>query len=215
MKKMLYSLMLNDDVVREIDILAHRSGTNRSNFINQILADYVNLTTPEKRVNDIFKAIENSVLEAGELVPFFTPNNLTMSLKSCLEYKYRPTLKYEVELYRGGGSSIGELSVIFRTQSSSLISDMADFFRIWKSVEDRYLPSRGITDTEYALYSNKFVRSIAVPRRDCTSDELAGAISEYIELFDRLVKGYLSGRFTAGDIDGIYRQFADNRLILI
>ena len=85
MKKMLYSLMLNDDVVREIDILAHRSGTNRSNFINQILADYVNLTTPEKRVNDIFKAIENSVLEAGELVPFFTPNNLTMSLKSCLE----------------------------------------------------------------------------------------------------------------------------------
>ena len=59
------------------------------------------------------------------------------------------------------------------------------------------------------------MRSIAEPRRDCTSDELAGAISEYIELFDRLVKGYITGRFTAGDIDGIYRQFAENSLILI
>ena len=30
MKKTLYSLMLNDEVVREVDVLAHRLGTNRS-----------------------------------------------------------------------------------------------------------------------------------------------------------------------------------------
>ena len=41
MKKTLYSLMLNDEVVREVDILAHRLGTNRSALINQILAEYV------------------------------------------------------------------------------------------------------------------------------------------------------------------------------
>ena len=29
MKKTLYSLMLSDDVVREVDALAHRLGTNR------------------------------------------------------------------------------------------------------------------------------------------------------------------------------------------
>ena len=42
-----------------------------------------------------------------------------MSLKSSLEYKYRPTVKYEVELYENGQDSIGELSVIFRTQSAA------------------------------------------------------------------------------------------------
>ena len=39
MKKTLYSLMLNEEVVREVDALAHRLGTSRSNLINQILAE--------------------------------------------------------------------------------------------------------------------------------------------------------------------------------
>ena len=46
MKKTLYSLMLDDEVVREVDALAHQLGTNRSNLINQIIAEYVNYTTP-------------------------------------------------------------------------------------------------------------------------------------------------------------------------
>ena len=65
-----------------------------------------------------------------ELVPFVSPNTMTMSLKSSLEYKYRPTVKYEVELCRGDSDSLGELTVIFRTQSASLIRSMTEFFRI-------------------------------------------------------------------------------------
>ena len=57
MKKTLYSLMLSDDVVREIDILAHRMGTNRSNLVNSILANHVSMMTPEQQINDIFKAV--------------------------------------------------------------------------------------------------------------------------------------------------------------
>lgn len=54
MKKTLYSLMLSDEVVAEVDRLAHRLGTNRSNLINQILAEHVGFVTPERRINDIF-----------------------------------------------------------------------------------------------------------------------------------------------------------------
>ena len=50
MKKTLYSLMLNEEVVREIDALAHQLGTNRSALINQILADYTSVLTPERRI---------------------------------------------------------------------------------------------------------------------------------------------------------------------
>ena len=102
MKKTLYSLMLNDEVVREVDALAHSLGTNRSNLINQILAEYVNYTTPERRINDVLSAISELMAPSRELVPFFAPNSFSMSLKSSLEYKYRPTVKYEVELYRSG-----------------------------------------------------------------------------------------------------------------
>ena len=67
MKKTLYSLMLSEDVVAEVDRLAHRLGTNRSNLINQILAEHVNLVTPERRINDIFSAIEQLMTPSTEL----------------------------------------------------------------------------------------------------------------------------------------------------
>jgi len=208
--------MLNDDVVREIDILAHKNGTNRSNLINQILAEYVGMVTPERRINDIFQAIEAAVAPYGELVPFFAPNNLTMSLKSSLEYKYRPTVKYEVELYKNGGDSIGELTVIFRTQSMALISAMTEFFRLWNYIETKILPKYGEKAPGCALYENKFVRSIAVPKnRNCTVNELAGVISGYIQLFDELMKGYINGKYSAAQVAEKYEAYISNQNILI
>ena len=73
MKKTLYSLMLNEEVVREVDRMAHQMGTNRSALINQILAEYVNYTTPERRINDILSTIEQLMAPNRDLVPFFAP----------------------------------------------------------------------------------------------------------------------------------------------
>ena len=204
MKNTLYSLMLNDEVDREVHALAHRLGTNRSALINQILAEYVNYTTPERRINDVLSAIEQLMIPSRELVPFFAPNSFSMSLKSSLEYKYRPTVKYEVELYRGGGESIGELSVVFRTQSAALIESMTAFFRLWKRIEDAHLRPLTGAVIDYALYDGKFVRSLAAPDRDCSTEELAAALSEYIKLFDKLMKQYLSGRLDAHEVEAAY-----------
>ena len=53
MKKNVYSLVLSEDVVHEIDKLAYQRGTNRSNMVNQILAEYASLITPEKRMSHL------------------------------------------------------------------------------------------------------------------------------------------------------------------
>lgn len=196
--------MLNDEVVREVDALAHRLGTNRSALINQILAEYVDYTTPERRINDVLSAIDQMMRPTRDLVPFFVPNASSLSLKSSLEYKYRPTVKYEVELYRSGEESIGALSVVFRTQSVALIQAMTEFFRLWKRIEDAHLYPLTGARIEYALYDGKFVRSIAAPDRDCTTDELAAALSEYIKLFDKLMKHYLTGRLDAHEVEAAY-----------
>ena len=210
MKKTLYSLVLNDEVVREVDALAHRMGTNRSNLINQILAEYVNYTTPEQRINEVLSAIEQLMAPSRDLVPFFSPNSYSMSLKSSLEYKYRPTVKYEVELYRGAGESIGELTVLFRTQSMALIQGMTDFFRLWKQIEDAHLQPLTGAKIDYALYDGKFVRSITAPDKDCSTQELASALSDYITLFDKLLKGYLAGRYSPHEIEGAYCSYLNN-----
>ena len=82
---------------------------------------------------------------------------------------------------------------------------MTEFFRIWKSIEDAHLrPMMGQSAPTYALYEGKFIRSIAIPTRNCSSQELANVISEYIKLFDTMMKGYLSGRLNARDIEACY-----------
>ena len=61
MKKSVYSLVLADEVISEIDKLAYSMNTSRSNLINQILAERVRLSTPEMRMRDIFSQIENLI----------------------------------------------------------------------------------------------------------------------------------------------------------
>lgn len=205
MKKTLYSLMLSDDVVREIDNIAHRRGTNRSALVNQILAEYADMVTPERRISDIFRQIGEILGSDRELVPFVAPNASTMSMKSSLQYRYRPTVKYSVELYRDRGGALGELSVVFRTQSAELLSAMDGFFRLWTRVEDElvadYLPQR----PEYALYAGRFTRSISLAAgRDYSTQDIAAAISAYVRLFDRLMKGCLAGSLGPEDVRSEY-----------
>ncbi len=216
MKKNLYSLTLSDEVVREVDALAHRLGTNRSALVNRILAEYVSVPTPERRWNDIFAAIEEMMAPARELVPFFAPNSSTMSLKSSLSYKYRPTVKYEVDLGGADGRTMGTLNVVFRTQSAELLAALTDFFRLWARIEEGCLaPLLGST-IACSLYDGRFVRPLAMPRgRTLTANDAAGAISAYVQLFDRLLKGYLDGSLSAGDVELAYRGDLRSRTLLI
>ena len=68
MNKSMYSLILMDDVVREIDKIALRMNTNRSNLVNQILAEYASMMTPEKRINSIFKYIESLMTTGSDII---------------------------------------------------------------------------------------------------------------------------------------------------
>ena len=206
MKKTLYSLMLSDDVVREIDGLAHRQGTNRSALVNQILADYVDLITPERRIRDVFRQMEQILGTDRELVPYFAPNGSSISMKSSLHYRYRPTVRYSVELRQDGtGGAIGVMNVIFRTQSAELLEAMSRFFRLWTAVETDLTAGVVKEPAEYSLYDGRFTRTISLPTgQDYTPREVAGAISEYVRLFDRLMKGYIAGRFSGENLRDQY-----------
>lgn len=198
MSKSLYSVILTDELVYEIDRLALRENTNRSNLINQILAEYVSYTTPEMRINSIFKTIENIINESTYLVPQVLPQKSTMSLKGNLDYRYRPTIKYDVELFKTvEDNSIGRLSVIFRTQSPALLNEINEFFKLWCYLESNVF-KKNVT---YTLSEGKFTRSITLnPNKTYSAEEIANAISSYIRLFDECMKNYLSSRYSENDI---------------
>ncbi len=218
MKKNMYSLMLAEDVIQAIDELASEKNTNRSNLINQILADYVSLTTPEKHVRNIFDIIENFISrQSGDLL-YSQPNDMTMSIKSPLQYHYRPTIRYEVEMYRTPRQTIGQLKIIFRTTSSGLLVELTRFFKLWMQLENIYIKqffSKGAI--EYGLENGKFWRTFAVPNdSDYTEEQIGNAISQYIATFDEMLKDFLAGRYSSTEeLEKRYLQYLNSGVQII
>ena len=215
MQKSLYSLILMDDVVREIDAIARKQNTNRSNLINQILAEYVSMVTPEQRIYNIFNCIDN-LLGHNAFDSYIEPNESTMSLKSSLNYRYRPTIRYLVELYRTGENASGELKIIFRTQSQELLFRLAEFFELWTKMEKIYLKDYSAQTINYSFENGKFTRTFAMPRdRIYDNEETARAISDYIRMFDDIVKGYLTRAYMSfAEMENRYLQYLNGSVVI-
>ena len=146
MNKSIYSLVLSDDVVDAVDALARTEGMSRSAMINRILAERVAYTTPEMRLRDILQSLARSM--NGEFMLAEPPTGSTLSARTSLKYRYKPTVKYSVEIYSENGKRAGELRVSFRTQNAQLIADLMGFFRCWAALEQKYIADKLSNDIE-------------------------------------------------------------------
>ena len=211
MGKSLYSLILTDEVVQRIDNAAAEMGTNRSNLINQILADYVSYTTPEMRIKHIFEHIID-LLSSSSLQPCTERGEKSIAVKTSLDSKYRPTIRYSVELYRNNDEQIGELKVLYRTHSEELLYKMNAFFSEIMSIEKKYLTF----DAVYSLSEGKFVRTFVIPDgMNYTHEEVARAISDYIKNFDCLLKKFLMGKYSVRDeLEFDYRIYLSKSILI-
>ena len=208
LKKSVYSVVLSDRVVSGIDRLAYAKGTNRSGMINRILAEYLSLTTPEMRISDIFEEL-SGILFSGEVFKMSAPPTpRILSARSVLSYKYNPTVRYAVELYRVTEGCEGEIRVSMRTKNEALTSALATFYSVWTELERRY----GYDGME-AYEGEIFKREIKVRKSPLYVGKEANAsaahmIAQYISVFDGALKDCFSGE---GDIflklDEIYRTY--------
>ena len=128
MSKSVYSLVLTDEIVRAIDSLAYRMNTSRSALIDRILAEKLSMQTPEIRMRNIMENI--SSFFDDEIFRLQTvAGDGGMLIKSPLPYKYKPTIRYSVELLRED-RYLGRLKVSFRTQNMALMTAGASATRI-------------------------------------------------------------------------------------
>ena len=219
MKRSVYSLVLMDDVVKEIDKLAYSLNTSRSNLINQILAERVSFVTPEKRMKDIFSYVEELI--DNEFQINFSPSDTMMSIKSPLMYKYRPTINYSVELFKNNKEMIGKLKVSFRTQSEKLIDLLINFFEIWVSLENKYLKDFLGENTYFEMAQGKFIRNFHMPIEDenQTTEKIGNAIGCYIKMLDDMIKIYFDNidniNLAIDKMENAYIKYLKNGLIII
>ena len=137
MSKSVYSLVLTDEIVRAIDAMAYRMDTSRSALIDRILAERLSMQTPEIRMRNIMENI-SSFFDEEIFRLQSAASEGGMLIKSPLPYKYKPTIRYSVELLREG-KYLGRLKVSFRTQNASLMQLMNIFLNCFASIENRCL----------------------------------------------------------------------------
>lgn len=178
MSKSVYSLVLSDEVVSEIDRMAYKDGLSRSNLIDFILADYISMETPQKRMQDIFGHMERLFSQSSNMRFLNQPSLSMASIVSALSYRYKPTVKYQVELF-DDEKFIGQIKISMRTQNSALLGLMGEFFTVWKALEEKYF---GRGELSFVDESGRFYRKFTpVGGARLTPDEISDAISEYIE----------------------------------
>lgn len=220
MNKSVYSLVLMDHVVSEVDKLAYEMGTSRSNLINQILAEYVRYTTPEMRMRAIFDEMEKLMrgVESFQIQP--QPSDAMLTIRSALRYKYKPTIRYSVELYRTKEKTVGALKVSFRTQSQPLIDMLTAFFELWGRLETHYRAQLKLPPCEYSIEDGRFVRKFAPEsEKELTECQLADGMSEYIRMFDAAIKSYFANSGQEDEalpqMETLYRKYLKSASLLL
>ncbi len=208
MEKSMYSLILRDDLVEELDRLAFKNGVSRSVMLNKILSEYLDVETPEARMERTFLKMEQLIGAASGLR--FTNNaSLAMAqVQSALHYRYNPTLRYQVELFPSG--DLGQLKISLRSQSKELFRIMEGFYSLFISLEKKYIGERA-----YFYRDGKFVRVFVRPE-NAAAEELGEAIGEFVREFDEYLNIYLSsGEDAAATIEKAFvKNLKEKKVIL-
>ena len=130
-KKSVYSIVLSDRVVEQVDALAYENGMSRSAMINHILAEQLSLTTPEQQMRSILSATEELLRSGGTLQLLPTLADGMLAVKAPVRFKYNPSVRYAVELRTTAQGISGELRAAARTQSESLTEALDRFFLLF------------------------------------------------------------------------------------
>lgn len=218
MGKSVYSLVLDDDVVNAVDKLAHSMSTSRSNLINTILAQKVELDTPQMRMESIFSAMQSLIDSHFQLID--RQSSSRMSIKSMLEYKYKPTIRYSVELERDTDGKVGSLKVRLRTTSENLIGLMESFFTLWRELEKANLSHLFTGGFPGSISQGCFTRDFYSPAQERLSDrEIGIAIGRYIRLIDGCIQKYFDNlddpQRAARLTEQTYKKYLDQGVLIL
>ncbi|MCF0135796.1 MAG: ribbon-helix-helix protein, CopG family [Lachnospiraceae bacterium] len=201
MAKSVYSLVLSDAVIEAIDREAYRSGVSRSQMIDRVLAEYVGLVTPERRIRRVFGQIEDMLTGTGSFQLTMQPTASTMSLRSALNYKYNPTIRYSIERRTTGLNEEIWLKIQLRTSNQTLINYMHYFFRYWQELEER-------KGTRWNMAPARYERKLKLPEIEDRELYFGEQIADYIRSIDESLNLYFKEITTTNIMDEVVPRSA-------
>ena len=223
MKKNLYSVVLLEEVVERIDKMAYEQNSNRSQLINEILADKVGLYTPQQKIKSIIGQI-NDTISILDNIQIKSINECgSISFGTYLKYKYKPTIKYSYEFYTTKDNKYALLKVSSRTKSEDLSLHLLNFFRLIKEIDKQRfdeIHSReavsNISNDSNNRYSREFLSGISL--EEIEENQIAQYLSSYLIMLDESLKYYFLNlnkptNQLIDEIDKIYCKYLRNLIL--
>lgn len=204
MAKSVYSIVLDDQIVEAVDAFAGRCGLSRSAAINHILAQHVQMDTPRQQMQQVFAALEE--MAKGTALQLLSASQAQMQLRSPLQYKYNPTLRYQIELYPEDAHLIGVLRVSMRTQNQRLVACLEEFYHLWAMMEKEtvYQPHQ----VRFQIENGRFARLLRRLPQECCAQQTGEILAAYTDLFDRCLKAFFQNpdKVGAKQAEQLYQQ---------
>lgn len=216
MAKILYSLLLNTEVIEEIDKLAYQKQTSRSAFINEILGEFVSVATPQKRQRTIFDTLQECVQEHDTMQLMVTNSNNLLLIRSPLQYQYNPTIRYSVSIERERKQTSGQIKFSIRTQNRNLLALLGDFFERLIILETQ---GGSNLNNSFLVSQGKLIKTFALPSssKSMTDQEIGQLVANYLETVDEMLGVYFSqkqkGKNDFSQLEKIYLDYLQSQPI--
>ncbi len=187
MKKMVYSLMLFEEIVEKIDQMAYEKNTNRSQLINDILAEKIGMVTPEQKIQQILERLDenfNDTLSVSQI-----NKHSSIQFGKSLKYKYRPKVRYSYEFISNHEGRYAVLKISSRTKSEGLKEHFEAFFGLITQIE-----KNDQSDDVNHQSNHKFVRTFKDEGRLSKDVEtVSDNLTAYLQMMDQAMNAYFAG----------------------
>ncbi|MBK5244638.1 MAG: hypothetical protein JJE18_06385 [Eubacteriaceae bacterium] len=187
MKKSVYSLMLFDEIVEKIDQIAYINNTNRSQRINDILAEKIGLVTPEQKIQKILEQLDENFSDTLSVSQI--NKNSSIQFGKSLKYKYRPKVRYSYEFNSNDRGKYAVLKISSRTKSEELIDHFDEFFSLITGIEKKQ--TNDDTDLTNTQTNHKFIREFKEEGELSQDTEIvADNLTRYLKMIDQAMNVY-------------------------
>ncbi len=181
MSKSVYSLMIFDEIVEQIDQRASKNNQNRSQVINEILADHLGLITPEQKIQKILTYLSENLSDTLNVNGL--NKNSSIHFDKNLDYKYHPKVQFTYEFTGTGDDKFAVLKISSRTKNDKLNKLFNQFFNKIVELEHRncfYLGTNPKNESKH-----KFVREFRIEGSVSKNiNEVAKFLLDYLMMVD-------------------------------
>lgn len=192
--KKIYSLVLSEELMQQVDALAAVEGKSRSETVNELLARNFSHETPESRMRSLWDTLERAMIAGSELRFSNLATPSMALLEASLSYPYRPTVRYTVEL-TPEKPYLGILKITLRSRSGGLLDGLERFFQLWARLENEFQGKRFWQKSE-----DRYERVLLRPAWD--KETQAEQLYAYVAGLNRAINVY----FSEGD-GGVVRHY--------